>query len=83
MQLKDGAIMVFADMLVDAFGENCKIGRIDGVKFCVLTEETSEPEIKEGIRIVGNSLNVVRKNADGMSRLKSAAFMSAMTHRVI
>ncbi len=57
----DGAIMVFADMLVDAFGEDCKIGRIDGVKFCVLTEKTSEPEIKEGIRIVRNSLNTVRR----------------------
>ena len=57
----DGAIMVFADMLVDAFGEDCKIGRIDGVKFCVLTEQTSEPELKEGIRIVGNSLSIVRR----------------------
>ena len=57
----DGAIMVFADMLVDAFGEDCKIGRIDGVKFCVLTNVTSEPEIKEGIRIVGNSMNTVRR----------------------
>ena len=57
----DGAIMVFSDMLVDAFGENCQVGRIDGVKFCVLTEKTSEPEIKEGIRIVKNSLNMVRK----------------------
>ena len=57
----DGAIMVFADMLVDAFGEDCKIGRIDGVKFCVLTKTTSDPEIKEEIRIASNSMNMVRK----------------------
>ena len=60
----DGAIMVFADMIMDAFGENCKIGRIDGVTFCVLLENASEPEIKEGIRRVRNSLERVRKKCD-------------------
>jgi diguanylate cyclase (GGDEF)-like protein len=58
----DGAIVVFADMIMDAFGEDCKIGRIDGVTFCVLVENISEPEIKEGIRRVRNSLERVRKN---------------------
>ena len=60
----DGAIMVFANMLMDAFGDECIVGRIDGVKFCVLTENTSEPDIKEGIRIVRNSLNTVRKKCE-------------------
>ena len=57
----DGAIMVFADMLIDGFGEDALIGRIDGVKFCVLTKNTSEPKIKEGIRVVKKSLESVRR----------------------
>ncbi|WP_026519523.1 GGDEF domain-containing protein [Butyrivibrio sp. FCS006] len=60
----DGAIIVFADMLMDAFGEDCKMGRIDGVTFCVLLDNASEPEIKEGIRKVKNSLERVRKKCD-------------------